>query len=211
MPRQVWLRPARLPCDLAEPVGWAAMRPRVWRLRAPRYTRILCLSLLQLWGPAPRGEPRACAGVEYGQEQSKGLLAEEVELIYCAFDLLQCDGRSIAHEPLRVRHELLRKVISPCAEDGWALQEGRTAVTGRVVAILPGSVPLLPGCPASQFWSVRIKTAAEMLVRAARAVCGFACDVRTRADHRALISSQHVSTCRTLSSAWNRWTTRASC
>eukprot|EP00892_Ulva_mutabilis_P006390 jgi/Ulvmu1/4122/UM019_0101.1 len=102
-------------------------------------------------------------GMEPGQERSRGLLAEDVEIVYCAFDLLQHDGASVAHEPLARRHELLRRALAPCPAGGCALQGGRTAITGRVVPIVPGSAPLVPGCPASQFWSVRIRTAAEML------------------------------------------------
>lgn len=110
-------------------------------------------------------EARRCAGPEQGHEQGIGLLAEDVEIVYCVFDLLQHDGHSIAHEPLQRRHELLRQAIVPCPVEGCALQSGKTAVTARVVPILPGSQPLVPGCPSSQFWSVRIRTAAELLVR----------------------------------------------
>lgn len=111
-------------------------------------------------------DARRCAGPEHGRQQGVGLLAEEVEIVYCVFDLLQYDGHSIAHEPLQRRHELLRQAIVPCPVEGWVLQSGKTAVTARVVPILPGSQPLVPGCPASQFWSVQIRTAAELLVRA---------------------------------------------
>lgn len=103
---------------------------------------------------------------EYGQQQGMGLLAEDVEIMYCVFDLLQHDGRSVAHEPLEVRQQLLRQAIAPCVAGGCVLQRGATAVMARVVPVLPGREALVPGCPASQFWSVQIRTAAELLVRA---------------------------------------------
>jgi len=117
-------------------------------------------------------EARQCAGPEHGHEQGTGLLAEDVEIVYCVFDLLQHDGHSIAHEPLQRRHELLRQAISPCPVEGCALQDGKTAITARVVPILPGSEPLVPACPASQFWSVRITPTAMHTDRFVRSAFG---------------------------------------
>jgi hypothetical protein len=91
---------------------------------------------------------------------------EEVELVYLVFDLVYLDGASLAARPMRERHACLRAALRDAPADGIALEDGKTAIRGRIVLVLPDAPgPMVPGCEASALWSARGSGAREVLVR----------------------------------------------
>lgn len=94
------------------------------------------------------------------------MLPEEVQLVFCLFDILHLDGEPLAKLPLRIRHEKLAAAIKAAPTAGVVLENGETAIKARLLPILPGNgAPLMPGSAASAAWSVRGSTAADVVVR----------------------------------------------
>ena len=83
------------------------------------------------------------------------MMPEDIEIVFCIFDILYLDGERLTTLPLRERHARLRTALRDAPAAGCALHGGATPIAARLVRVLPGAtVPLLPGCPASVLWSV---------------------------------------------------------
>lgn len=82
------------------------------------------------------------------------MVAEELEVLYCVFDIVVVDGRNLSKLPLRERHTVLAHALRDAPPEGVPLEGGATAITGRIVTVLPGQKPSLPSHPNSALWSV---------------------------------------------------------
>jgi hypothetical protein len=75
------------------------------------------------------------------------------------------DGQVLKDFPLRIRFEKLASALVAAPEQGVELEGGRTAITGRLVPILPDpAVELMPGFAPSKDWSVTGNSVADVQV-----------------------------------------------
>jgi hypothetical protein len=108
--------------------------------------------------------PRACAVVTEVLEQP--ILPEEVEIVFCVFDIVYINGHCLTKLPLRLRHEHLAAALTVAPEEGVELEGGKTPTTARLVPIVPHTTgPVVPGCAASADWSVRGSCVQDVVVR----------------------------------------------
>jgi hypothetical protein len=93
------------------------------------------------------------------------MLADELEVLYCVFDIIVLDGETLIHLPLYQRHQKLQHALRATRES-VPLEHGQTVITGRVVAILPDQAePPVPGYPRSSTWSMCGRTIQDIMVR----------------------------------------------
>lgn len=93
------------------------------------------------------------------------MITDELEVLYCVFDIVVLDGETVAHLPLSQRHQKLQHALRR-VDDSIPLEGGQTAITGRVVTIIPGHPePPIPGYARSATWSMRGSTAQDIVVR----------------------------------------------
>ena len=92
------------------------------------------------------------------------MVSDEMEVLYCVFDIIVLDGHTITHLPLAHRHQKLQHALR-YKRDSVLLEGGQTVITGRVVPILPdqGELPI-PGYAQSAMWSVKGHTVQHIMV-----------------------------------------------
>jgi ATP-dependent DNA ligase len=103
--------------------------------------------------------------VEGAAELDVPMVADELEVLFCVFDVVVVDGRNLLRLPLRERHVELAGALKPAPEAGIPLEGGATAITARLVTILPDQQPALPSHPKSALWSVHGTSAQAIVVR----------------------------------------------
>lgn len=92
------------------------------------------------------------------------MVSDELEVLYCVFDIVVLDGETIANLPLSQRHQKLQHALRNM-QDGVKLADGQTVITGRVVKILPDRLePPIPGYPRSSTWSMRGRMVQDIVV-----------------------------------------------
>jgi hypothetical protein len=90
---------------------------------------------------------------------------EHLEILFVVFDIVYLDGEVLKALPLRIRLEKLASALKVAPKQGIVLEGGQTAITGRIVPVLPDSAgELVPGFPPSQLWSVSGSRAADIQV-----------------------------------------------
>jgi hypothetical protein len=92
------------------------------------------------------------------------MLSDELEVLYCVFDIIVLDDENLTHLPLCLRHQKLQHALR-AMQESVPLEQGQTVITGRVVAILPDPPePPIPGYPRSSTWSMRGHTVQDIVV-----------------------------------------------
>ncbi|KAL6761676.1 hypothetical protein V8C86DRAFT_3023705 [Haematococcus lacustris] len=102
-------------------------------------------------GGQPAGTVLAVEGLaRVGLEDCPAPEVQDLEdpggVVYVAFDLLYCQGRSLTHLPLKERLRQLEARVRPAPPEGFTIGAPGSAVRGRIALLLPGR-PLLPGLP----------------------------------------------------------------
>lgn len=93
------------------------------------------------------------------------MVSDELEVLYCLFDIVVLDGETLTHLPLLQRHQKLQQAVRP-APESTLLEGGQTVITGRLVVILPDPPePPIPGYARSAAWSARGRSAQDIVVR----------------------------------------------
>lgn len=94
------------------------------------------------------------------------MVSDEMEVLYCVFDIIVLDGETVTHLPLYQRHQKLQHALR-YKQESVPLEGGQTVITGRVVPILPNQAePPMPGYAPSALWSMKGCSVQDIMVRA---------------------------------------------